>query len=187
MAVSKRLRFEILRRDGHRCRYCGAGALAAPLTVDHVTPLALGGTDDPSNLATACEPCNSGKTSTLPESGALALTELSATPLDLLQGAWGLLADHTPSELRAPATHSAHWLANIQGAWFYVRMDHGDSPTEDALAALKESIHSAAATFSGPVLFAAAHQAAHEASVDVARYALPLRNAVEAELRRVGQ
>jgi len=31
MAVSKRLRFEILRRDDHACRYCGATAPEAKL------------------------------------------------------------------------------------------------------------------------------------------------------------
>lgn len=65
MAVSKRLRYEILRRDNHTCRYCGASAPDVPLRVDHVTPVALGGTDEPSNLVTSCEPCNSGKTSTI--------------------------------------------------------------------------------------------------------------------------
>lgn len=65
MAVSKRLRFEILRRDNHTCRYCGASAPATPLRVDHVVPAALGGSDHPSNLVTSCEPCNSGKTSTI--------------------------------------------------------------------------------------------------------------------------
>src|SRR5690606_6758165 len=65
MAVSKRLRFEIFRRDSHTCRYCGATAPGTPLRVDHVVPLAPGGTDHPSNLVTSCEPCNSGKTSTL--------------------------------------------------------------------------------------------------------------------------
>ncbi|MGW3298436.1 HNH endonuclease [Streptomyces rubiginosohelvolus] len=63
MAVSKRLRYEILRRDNHTCRYCGATAPNAPLRVDHVTPVALGGTDTPGNLVTSCEPCNSGKSS----------------------------------------------------------------------------------------------------------------------------
>jgi hypothetical protein len=63
VAVSKRLRYEILRRDNHQCRYCGATAPDAKLVVDHVTPTALGGTDTPDNLVTACEPCNSGKTS----------------------------------------------------------------------------------------------------------------------------
>lgn len=63
MAVSRRLRFEILRRDGHACRYCGAKAPDATLTVDHVIPVALGGGDEPNNLVTACTDCNSGKSS----------------------------------------------------------------------------------------------------------------------------
>ncbi|MFE9432392.1 HNH endonuclease [Streptomyces sp. NPDC006640] len=66
MAVSKRLRYEILRRDNHACRYCGATAPQAKLNVDHVLPTSLGGGDEPSNLVTACSPCNSGKTSSLP-------------------------------------------------------------------------------------------------------------------------
>lgn len=67
MAVSKRLRFEILRRDNHTCRYCGATAPEVKLHIDHVIPESLGGTDDPSNLVAACEPCNSGKSSVPPE------------------------------------------------------------------------------------------------------------------------
>jgi len=67
MAISKRLRFEILRRDNHACRYCGASAPEAQLTVDHVIPVVLGGTDEPANLVTACVPCNSGKTSASPD------------------------------------------------------------------------------------------------------------------------
>lgn len=66
MPVSKRLRYEVLRRDNHACRYCGAVAPDAKLTIDHVTPVALGGTDTADNLVTACEPCNSGKTSSTP-------------------------------------------------------------------------------------------------------------------------
>lgn len=67
MAVSKRLRFEILRRDNHACRYCGATAPDVALTVDHVVPSALGGDDKPANLVTACAPCNSGKSATSPD------------------------------------------------------------------------------------------------------------------------
>lgn len=66
MAVSKRTRFEVLRRDNHTCRYCNASN--APLTVDHVTPVALGGTDTPDNLVAACRDCNAGKASTSPDS-----------------------------------------------------------------------------------------------------------------------
>ncbi|MGX6508264.1 HNH endonuclease [Rhodococcus sp. SJ-2] len=68
MAVSKRLRYEILRRDNHACRYCGATAPEVKLTVDHVTPIALGGSDEPSNLVTACVDCNSGKSSSSADS-----------------------------------------------------------------------------------------------------------------------
>lgn len=67
MAVSKRLRYEVLRRDGHRCHYCGVRASAAPLTVDHIVPKTLGGTDQSSNLVTACFDCNAGKSSTRPD------------------------------------------------------------------------------------------------------------------------
>ena len=47
----------ILARDGHRCHYCGKPAR----TVDHVLPVAAGGTDDPSNLVAACRRCNARK------------------------------------------------------------------------------------------------------------------------------
>jgi hypothetical protein len=67
-AISRRLRFEILRRDNNTCRYCHA--TDTPLVIDHVKPVALGGTDDPSNLVAACKDCNAGKTSTSPD-GAL--------------------------------------------------------------------------------------------------------------------
>jgi hypothetical protein len=63
MAISKRLRFEILRRDNHTCRYCGAQAPDVPITVDHVIPGTLGGNDEPSNLVAACKDCNAGKSS----------------------------------------------------------------------------------------------------------------------------
>lgn len=59
--VSKALRFEILRRDNFRCHYCGTEAAQTELHVDHVVPQSLGGTNDPSNLVTACAQCNSGK------------------------------------------------------------------------------------------------------------------------------
>lgn len=67
MAVSKRLRFEVLRRDNHTCRYCGGTPPDVILTVDHVIPVALGGSDDPDNLVAACKDCNAGKTSSNPD------------------------------------------------------------------------------------------------------------------------
>lgn len=70
MAISKRTRFEVLRRDNHTCRYCRAAD--APLTIDHVTPVALGGTDEPSNLVAACRDCNAGKASSAPDAAVVA-------------------------------------------------------------------------------------------------------------------
>jgi hypothetical protein len=67
VAVSKRLRYEILRRDNHACRYCGGTAPDVALTVDHVIPSALGGADDPSNLVAACRDCNAGKSASSPD------------------------------------------------------------------------------------------------------------------------
>jgi len=72
MPLSKRIRYEILKRDNHTCRYCGASAPDATLTVDHVTPVALGGSDDPSNLVAACRDCNYGKSSTSPDAATVA-------------------------------------------------------------------------------------------------------------------
>jgi len=59
--LSKALRFEILARDGFRCQYCGTGAKDTVLHVDHIKPLAKGGTNDHDNLQAACADCNHGK------------------------------------------------------------------------------------------------------------------------------
>ncbi len=61
MSIGKRLRFEILKRDGFRCSYCGATPDVSGLHVDHIIPRANGGTDEPANLTASCQSCNSGK------------------------------------------------------------------------------------------------------------------------------
>lgn len=59
--LSKKLRFEVFKRDGFRCQYCGVSAPDVLLVVDHIHPVAGGGKNDILNLITACEPCNAGK------------------------------------------------------------------------------------------------------------------------------
>ena len=59
--VTERVRFDVFQRDGFRCVYCGATATEAKLVVDHVLPVADGGSDEIANLATACWDCNAGK------------------------------------------------------------------------------------------------------------------------------
>lgn len=54
----RRLRETVFERDGRECTYCGA---TDDLAVDHVVPLARGGTNDLGNLTPACRPCNSSK------------------------------------------------------------------------------------------------------------------------------
>ena len=52
-------RKNVLRRDGHRCQYCGRNDV--PLTVDHVIPKARGGDESWENLVAACVRCNNRK------------------------------------------------------------------------------------------------------------------------------
>jgi hypothetical protein len=59
--VSAKRRFEVLRRDGFKCTYCGARASASELHVDHVIPVVDGGSDELNNLVSACIDCNLGK------------------------------------------------------------------------------------------------------------------------------
>lgn len=54
------LRMFIFERDEFTCRYCGATNVL--FECDHVIPRSRGGSNDPSNLATACVGCNRGKT-----------------------------------------------------------------------------------------------------------------------------
>lgn len=48
----------VLERDAYRCVLCGSWQA---LSVDHVHPELLGGTDDPGNLQTLCRSCNTSK------------------------------------------------------------------------------------------------------------------------------
>lgn len=67
--ISKSARFRILDRDGYRCRYCGRSALdGATLHIDHVIPVISGGTNEETNLVTACQDCNLGKGAQRPSS-----------------------------------------------------------------------------------------------------------------------
>jgi hypothetical protein len=60
-SISKRTRFDVFKRDKFTCQYCGAKAPDVVLQVDHVHPVAEGGTDDILNLITSCAGCNGGK------------------------------------------------------------------------------------------------------------------------------
>jgi HNH endonuclease len=80
LALSMRLRYAILDRDAHTCRYCGRSSPVVSLHVDHVISqsawrnrfgswttcqtidgLRFEGVNDPKNLVASCSDCNLGK------------------------------------------------------------------------------------------------------------------------------
>lgn len=63
-SLSKKTRFEVFKRDGFKCSYCGAHPPNVLLHVDHIVPVAEGGGNEEDNLTTACEACNLGKSAT---------------------------------------------------------------------------------------------------------------------------
>lgn len=60
-ALSQKIRFEVFKRDSFTCVYCGRKAPDVVLQVDHIVPVAQGGTNDILNLVTSCVDCNQGK------------------------------------------------------------------------------------------------------------------------------
>lgn len=71
-------RRNILRRDNHRCQYCGTKR--DPLTVDHVIPRRQGGQDSWENLVTACVKCNNKKGNRTPEQANMPLLKKPKRP-----------------------------------------------------------------------------------------------------------
>jgi hypothetical protein len=59
--ISKKLRFEVFKRDSFKCQYCGRTAPEVVLHADHVQPVAAHGKTDILNLITSCLDCNLGK------------------------------------------------------------------------------------------------------------------------------
>lgn len=72
MPVSKKLRFEVFKRDNFKCQYCGKSPPEIILEADHLTPKSKKGKDEINNLVTSCFDCNRGKSNIeiekLPES-----------------------------------------------------------------------------------------------------------------------
>lgn len=51
----------VYQRDNYQCQSCGKPEKLAQLSIDHIIPLALGGSNDISNLQTLCLSCNRHK------------------------------------------------------------------------------------------------------------------------------
>lgn len=135
MTISKRLRFEILRRDNHSCRYCGRTAPDVPLTVDHVVPVALGGGDDPANLVTACRECNAGKSS-MPADAAI-VTDVASDALRWAKAMDMVATGRACMRMEAAELHAA--FLTKWNNWTYTYM--GQDRTVDLPPDWKQSIN----------------------------------------------
>lgn len=63
MTIPQSVRDRVAQAAGYRCSYCQTPAryIFAPMEVDHIWPVALGGQSDESNLCYACPYCNGYK------------------------------------------------------------------------------------------------------------------------------
>ena len=71
-------RKNILKRDGHRCMYCGTRE--GRMTVDHILPRLRGGRDVWENLICACHPCNNQKGNRTPAEAGMPLRGRARRP-----------------------------------------------------------------------------------------------------------
>lgn len=60
MTIPKKVLDLVRERANYRCEYCHYPEFlsTSPLTIDHIFPVSVGGTDDINNLALACRRCN---------------------------------------------------------------------------------------------------------------------------------
>jgi ATP adenylyltransferase len=59
--ISGSLRYEVLKRAGHRCELCGIPAVERAIEVDHIVLRKHGGEGDLTNLQALCFRCNANK------------------------------------------------------------------------------------------------------------------------------
>ena len=59
--ITDSVRDYVFQRDRYHCQSCGISQKETKLQIDHIIPLALGGSNDLSNLQTLCGPCNRRK------------------------------------------------------------------------------------------------------------------------------
>jgi len=75
IAIGKKTRFEVFKRDSFTCCYCGAKTPNVVLEIDHIIPVSKGGSNSLDNLVTSCFDCNRGKSN----------NDLSSVPLTIIQ------------------------------------------------------------------------------------------------------
>lgn len=88
MSIPKPIYEFIRQRAKFRCEYCHYPELlsSAPLSVDHIQPKSLGGSDEPNNLALACRRCNERRYNFI--TGIDPTTEIEASLFNPRQEQW---------------------------------------------------------------------------------------------------
>ena len=61
ISIPRAVRQYVFERDNYQCQSCGKQQVETNLSIDHIIPLARGGTNDISNLQTLCFSCNRQK------------------------------------------------------------------------------------------------------------------------------
>lgn len=119
VALSKKLRFDVFKRDGFACMYCGQTPPAVVLEADHILPVCEGGKNRMDNLVTACFDCNRGK----------GKTKLDVVPESLADRAARI--KESESQLRAFRKVIAAQAARIDDdVWQVLRALFGPSTVE---------------------------------------------------------
>ena len=116
----------LFRRDFNLCLYCGGAFATRDLSRDHVRPLVQGGSDDWTNVVSACKRCNHHKGGRTPEQAGMELLAIPFTPNHaeyvFLQGR-RILSDQM-AFLRAHFPRSSPLHARLDTA-----LQNGDSST----------------------------------------------------------
>lgn len=68
----------VMRRDNYTCQYCGSRH--TKMTLDHVVPRTMGGTDSWENLVCACDACNARKGNRTPHKAGMSLKRRPSKP-----------------------------------------------------------------------------------------------------------
>ena len=105
--ISKKTRFDIFKRDGFICQYCGSHPPSVVLHVDHIVPVFEGGKNNADNLITSCLPCNLGKGARSLDLIPLSLQEKA---LDIAEKEAQLRGYHDIIELKIARIEAECWL-----------------------------------------------------------------------------
>ena len=88
-------RKNIITRDGHHCQYCGT--TRGSMTIDHIIPRKLKGSDTWENMVCACIRCNNLKGDRTPEEAGMKLVKKPTRP------------SHITFIQRHLSAHDQHW------------------------------------------------------------------------------